>query len=94
MKRKVLISSIIGFFVVSILGTLGHFVYNWTDENILAGFLFPVNESTWEHMKLAFFPMLLYVFLESLWLKEETPFNTCINLISVLIATYLIPMRF
>lgn len=94
MQKKLLISSLIGFFVVSILGTLSHFAYHWTGENILAGFLFPVNESTWEHMKLAFFPMLLYVFLESLWQKEEAPSHTCINLISVLIATYLIPIRF
>lgn len=94
MRKKILISSIIGFIFVSIVGTIAHFVYHWTGENVLVGFLVPVSESTWEHMKLAFFPMLLYLFLESLWWKKDTPFSTCINLITVLIATYLIPIRF
>lgn len=49
-----------GIFFVLILGTLSHFLYEWTACNDLIGFFTPVNESTWEHMKLLFFPMLLY----------------------------------
>ena len=45
-----------GILFVSIAGTLAHFVYEWSNNNYILGFFFPVNESTWEHMKLFFFP--------------------------------------
>lgn len=56
--------NIIAFFVISILGTLGHFLYDITGENSIIGLFFSVNESTWEHLKLLFFPALLYFTFE------------------------------
>ncbi len=47
---------------VIVLGTLMHFMYNWSGKHPFAGLIAPVNESVWEHMKLLFFPMLLQVF--------------------------------
>lgn len=41
-----------------IAGTLLHFVYEWSGENVFVAAFSSVNESTWEHLKLAFFPML------------------------------------
>ena len=55
--------TIVGFFFVLILGTLFHFLYEWTNQCYIVGFFAPVSESVWEHMKLLFFPMLLYVSL-------------------------------
>ena len=52
--------TVIGILFVSVAGTLLHFVYDWSGQNPLVGFFAPVNESTWEHMKLLLFPMLLY----------------------------------
>lgn len=52
----------IGTIFVLITGTLAHFVYGWTGENQIIGLLTPVNESIWEHLKLIFFPMLLFSF--------------------------------
>ncbi len=52
--------NIIAFFVIGIAGTLGHFLYKWTGENMLVGLIFPINESTWEHLKLLFFPTVVY----------------------------------
>lgn len=52
---------IVGFFIVGILGTLFHFVYDWSGQAWFVGLFVPVNESTWEHMKLLFIPMLLYI---------------------------------
>ena len=43
---------IVGFIFVSILGTLWHFVYEWSGDFRLLGFIAPINESTFEHMKL------------------------------------------
>ncbi len=59
---------IAGAIFVSILGTVLHFVYEWSGNNLVVGLFTPVNESTWEHTKLLFFPMLIY----SLYLERKT----------------------
>ncbi len=58
--------NIYAFLIIGILGTLGHFVYEWTGNNVLAGLIFPVNESIWEHLKLIFFPASVYFLAEYL----------------------------
>lgn len=52
--------TIFGIIFVLLMGTLAHFVYDWTGRSHIVGYFVPVNESVWEHMKLVFFPMLLY----------------------------------
>lgn len=63
--------NVIAFFVISIIGTLSHFVYKWTGKPYLIGLFFPVNESTWEHLKLLFFPSLIYFAVVYFTLKEK-----------------------
>lgn len=46
------------FFVI-ILGTILHFTYKWSKNNSFVGLFSAVNESTWEHLKLLFFPMII-----------------------------------
>ncbi len=41
------------------IGALFHFVYDWIDIKALA-WLFPINESIFEHTKLVFLPFTLY----------------------------------
>ena len=43
---------------VIILGSLNHFLYDWTGGSSLAALFCPINESPWEHLKLLFFPFL------------------------------------
>ena len=43
---------------VAILGSLNHFLYDWTGCSSLAALFCPINESPWEHLKLLFFPFL------------------------------------
>lgn len=52
--------TVIGIFFVILLGTLSHFLYDWSGKHVTVGLFTPVSESVWEHMKLLFFPMLLY----------------------------------
>ena len=68
-------SNKIGFFFVLILGTLLHFSFAWLREAPVAGLFSAVNESTWEHMKLLFFPSFLYF----LWEYKNTvlPLRIC-----------------
>ena len=42
-----------------IAGTLLHFTYKWSGENKIVAIFSAINESTWEHLKLIFFPMLV-----------------------------------
>lgn len=43
---------------VAILGSLNHFLYDWTGGSSFAALFCPINESPWEHLKLLFFPFL------------------------------------
>ncbi|MEE1313913.1 MAG: DUF6512 family protein [Lachnospiraceae bacterium] len=66
---------IIGVAIVSLLGTLSHFIYELSGNNFILGFFFSTNESTWEHMKIFYFPMLIY----SIYLiKKYKPDHPCI----------------
>ena len=43
---------------VAVLGTLNHFLYELSGGAAIFALFCPVNESTWEHLKLLFFPYL------------------------------------
>ncbi len=63
-RKKIPFSDIAGFFIVSIAGCIGHFIYDLSGKSPLTAVLTPVNESTWEHLKLLFFPFLFYILAE------------------------------
>jgi len=52
--------TLIGISFIGILSTLMHFVYELSGEAIVVGIISPVNESVWEHLKLAFLPTILW----------------------------------
>ena len=86
--------TIIGIIFVLITGTLAHFVYEWTGSNTFIGFLFPINESIWEHMKLVFFPMLLYSFFMNTTLDSDYPCIASAATFGVLSGPLLVPVIF
>ena len=57
---------VIGLVFSIIIGTIGHFLYDWSNRNSLFGFLFAKNESTWEHIKLGVTPIMLWTIIELL----------------------------
>lgn len=92
--KQLKLYTIIGILFVLILGTIWHFVYGWSGNNSFAGLFFPINESTWEHMKLLFFPMLLYSFIMNRKFKSLYPCITSALLSGILSGTLLIPIIF
>ena len=44
--------------VVVVLGSLLHFLWEWTGRSPMVAVFAATNESTWEHLKLAFWPAL------------------------------------
>ena len=83
-----------GILFTAILGTLSHFFYDWTGRGALIGLVCPVNESTWEHMKLVFFPMLLWTLLASPGLSGEYPAISGALLLGNILGTLSIPVLF
>lgn len=87
-------NSVLGVFFVLILGSLSHFFYEWSGNSYIVGLFTPVNESTWEHMKLVFFPMLLYSFIIIPKLKETFPCVASSLLLGIVSGTLSIPVIF
>ncbi len=82
-----------GFAVTSLFGTILHFLYVWLGKAAWAAPFSGVNESTWEHMKLLFWPMFLYAIVESFFFREREDF-WCIKLRGILLGLLLIPVLF
>ena len=93
MKRSIGLWQLAGFAVTSFAGTLLHFLYDWTGESLLAAPFSGINESTWEHMKLLFWPMFLYAIVQSFFFRDQKNF-LCVKLRGILLGLILIPVIF
>ena len=93
MKRSFSLWQFAGYAAVSLLGTILHFLYEWTGDSILAAPFSGVNESTWEHMKLLFFPLFLFALIESRFFRDVEKF-WCIKLIGTVTGLVRIPVLF
>ena len=93
MKRSIGIWQLFGFAVTSLLGTVLHFLYEWLGKARWVAPLSGVNESTWEHMKLLFWPMLLFAAIQSFFFRDRTDF-WCVKLRGILLGLALIPVLF
>lgn len=63
---------IIAVLFTLVLGILLHFTYEWSGNNPIVGTFSAINESTWEHLKLLFFPMLVFAIFEGFNIYKET----------------------
>lgn len=91
-ERNIGIWELWGFAVVSLCGTLLHFWYDISGSLLVAAFS-GVNESTWEHMKLLFWPMLLFALIQRHFFRELECFWSA-KLRGTLIGLALIPIIF
>ena len=93
MKRTVWLWQLMGFAVTSFLGTVLHFLYECLKKSPIVAAFSGVNESTWEHMKLLFWPMLLYAAVQSFFFKSYSDF-ICVKTRGILLGIGLIPVIF
>ena len=93
MKRSIGLWQLMGFALTSLAGTLLHFLYDWTGDSVWSAPFSGVNESTWEHMKLLFWPMFLYTVFESFFFRDREIFR-CVKLRGTLLGLTLIPVIF
>ena len=85
-------NTIIGIIFVLATGTLAHFFYQWSGKNRIVGLFTPINESIWEHMKLLFFPMLLYAVYLVLKFRAQYPCIAVSLCFGILAGTLLLPV--
>ncbi len=52
--------NLIAILPLAIVGSLLHFAYDWSKHNRIVAVFAAVNESYWEHVKIAFWPVLLW----------------------------------
>ena len=93
MKRTVWLWELVGFGATALCGTLLHFLYEWLGEATWIAPFSGVNESTWEHMKLLFWPMLIWTLIELPYFKAYPCFLS-VKLRSTLLGLGLIPTLF
>jgi len=72
MKRTALKWELIGIVVISVLGAILHFAFEWSGQLRIVGVIAAVNESVWEHFKIGFWPALFYAALEYSYLRKLT----------------------
>ena len=93
MKQRSILWQAAGFALVTFGGTILHFLYDWTGGSILVVPFSGVNESTWEHMKLLFWPLFLFASVQRLIFKDQENY-WCVKLAEILLGLVLIPVLF
>ena len=94
MKQSISYWQVAGFLFTSILGTFLHFLFDLSGQNVIAAIFSAVNESIWEHMKLIYYPMLLFALIEyRFWGKDHKQF-CCIKMAGILLGLTLIPVLY
>ena len=92
-ERSIGIWQLLGFAVTSLGGTLLHFLYDWLGKVAWIAPFSGVNESTWEHMKLLFWPTLIFAIVQSFFFRDREDF-WCVKLRGILLGITLIPVLF
>ena len=93
MKHSLKFWQLWGFILTALGGTVLHFLYDWLGGAVWIAPFSGVNESTWEHMKLLFWPMVAFAAVQRFFFMENTDF-WCIKLRGTLLGIGLIPLIF
>ena len=93
MKRQIGLWQLMGFAITSLGGTILHFLYEWLGEAVWIAPFSGVNESTWEHMKLLFWPAFIFAIVQSFFFRDREDF-WCVKLRGIVLGIILIPVLF
>lgn len=94
MNKKINLYIIAGIIFTITFGTLLHFVYEWSNFNSIVGLFSPINESVWEHLKLIFYPMSLWLTFGYFKFGKSNPNYICTSLIGLVSGIILIPILY
>ena len=82
-----------GFALTTLGGTILHFLYDWTKGSLWVSPFSGVNESTWEHMKLLYWPLIIFAMVQWRFWRDVGGF-WAIKLVGTLAGLVLIPVLF
>jgi len=69
--KRILWWELAGFVFISLVGSALHFIFEWSGYLRAVALIGAVNESTWEHLKLAFWPGLVFAAVEYSFLRAH-----------------------
>lgn len=69
--EKILKLELWGILFIVILGIILHFTFDWSGKNFFVALFSAVNESVWEHLKLAVMPAIFWMLIEMKFLREK-----------------------
>lgn len=64
MNKKTLTWQIFGAIFTILVGSLLHFIFEWSQSFKPVALIGAVNESTWEHLKIGFWPAFIFAVIE------------------------------
>jgi len=71
MKNKLLTWEIGGFFFIGLIGAALHFTFEMSNfSSMEVAYFSAVNESTWEHLKMVFFPGFLFALIQYTYVRD------------------------
>lgn len=85
MKKRLYI---ISFIIISFLGTMLHFLYD-LNNNIIFGVFGAVNESVWEHVKIATLPVYFCLILKYFFMYKKEKYNIYFSTLIEIITIFL-----
>ena len=72
MKNQILLWEIGGFFFIGLIGAALHFTFELSNfSNMVVAFFSAVNESTWEHLKMVFWPGVIFSLIEYSYIRDQ-----------------------
>lgn len=83
---------LLGIPVLFLIGSVFHFIYELSGSLAIVGSIAPINESIWEHTKLALLPMILWWILWYLIAGRKTGVNRNNWFVAALCATVTVPV--
>lgn len=93
MNKKVFIWELIGILFISVLGSLLHFTFEWSGNWKPFALFSAVNESVWKHLKIGFWPALLYSIIQYKYIKPiSNNFATAKAVALLIIPTFITVM--
>lgn len=94
MRKRLFFWELGGFLFTGLAGTLLHFAYGWSGDSLWTAAFSAVNESTWEHMKLLFFPLFFFSVIQVCALGRNYPNFPAVRAVSTLTGLALIPILY
>jgi hypothetical protein len=88
MQRKIFLWEIIGMIFIILVGSFFHFLFEISGYWAPIGGFVAVNESTWEHLKLGYWPLIIFALIEYKFVEKDAH-NFIIGKV---IAAYIIPV--